>query len=148
MFIVPKPAEPLPSLADRPGADVVIYDGHCRICTGQIARLARWDTRGRLAFVSLHDPLVAARWPELSREQLMRAMVVVDRRGGKHAGAAAFRYLSRKIPRLWLLAPLLHIPFTMPLAQFFYRLIANRRYALGGKHECDDDSCAVHRPKT
>lgn len=145
MFVVPAPAELLPTVADRPLADVVIFDGHCRICTGQIRRLARWDTRGRLAFVSLHDPLVAARWPELSREQLMRDMYVVDRRGRRHAGAAAFRYLSRKIPRLWCLAPLLHVPGAMPLWQALYRLIANRRYALGGQAECADEACAIHR---
>src|SRR5262245_11680420 len=116
----------LPTPADRPAADVVIYDGHCRICTAQVRRLARWDGGGRLAFLSLHDPQVAARYPDLSFDELMRNMVVVDLQGGRHVGAAAVRYLSRRLPRLWLLAPLLHIPGSLPLWQWCYRQVADR----------------------
>ncbi len=31
---------PLPSPADRPNADIVIYDGHCRICTAESQQAA------------------------------------------------------------------------------------------------------------
>jgi predicted DCC family thiol-disulfide oxidoreductase YuxK len=134
----------LPTPAERPGGEVVIYDGHCRICTGQIQRLARWDTGGRLAFLSLHDPLVAVRYPELSHEALMQDMYLIDRRGRAHRGAAAIRYLSRKLPWLWPLAPLLHLPGTLPLWQWMYRQIANRRYRFGKVAECDDGACSVH----
>ena len=140
-------AQPLPTLADRPGADVLIYDGHCGICTSQVARLARWDSRGSLAFVSLHDPLVSQRYPDLSHEQLMQNMYVVDQQGGRHRGAAAFRYLSRQIPRLWWLAPLLHLPGCMPLWQWMYRQVADRRYALSDAAACDGGSCSLHRKK-
>jgi predicted DCC family thiol-disulfide oxidoreductase YuxK len=122
---------------------VVIYDGHCGICTAQIERLARWDGGGRLAFVSLHDPVVAQRWPELSREQLMADMYVVDRRGRKHRGAAAIRHLSGRLPRLWWLWLPLHLPFSLPLWQWLYRLVANRRYKLS-QALCDDGACRLH----
>ena len=49
----------LPTVLERPEADVIIYDGHCRFCRGQVERLSRWDTGGRLAYLSLHDPEVA-----------------------------------------------------------------------------------------
>lgn len=136
----------LPSPDERPEADVVIYDGHCRFCTGQVRRLHRWDRRQRLAFVSLHAPLVAERWPDLTHDMLMDQMYVVDRRGRRHAGAAAFRYLTTVLPRLYLLAPLLHIPGTLPLWQWGYRQVAKRRYALAGKSQggCDDEGCKIH----
>jgi predicted DCC family thiol-disulfide oxidoreductase YuxK len=134
----------LPSPADRPTADVVIYDGHCRFCTAQVQRLQRWDKGGRLAFVSLHDPLVAERWPDLSHDRLMQEMAIVDVHGRRHWGAAAFRYLTRRLPRLWLLAPLMHIPFSMPLWQWGYRQVAKRRYQLAGKSACDGDACHIH----
>ena len=141
-------AQPLPTPADRPGADVLIYDGHCGICTSQVARLARWDSRSSLAFVSLHDPLVSQRYPDLSHEQLMQNMYVVDRHGSRHRGAAAFRYLSRQIPRLWWLAPFLHLPGCMPLWQWMYRQVADRRYALSdAAAACDGGSCSLHRKK-
>jgi predicted DCC family thiol-disulfide oxidoreductase YuxK len=140
----PHDVAPLPSPADRPQAEVVIYDGHCRICTGQIRRLARWDRGGRLAYLSLHDPLVAQRYPDLTYEALMRDMYLIDSQGRRHRGAAAARYMTRRLPRLWWLAPLLHVPGTLPVWQWLYRQVANRRYRFGHVESCDDGSCKLH----
>lgn len=140
------PVKALPSVAERPDADVVIYDGDCRFCTQGAQSLARWDKGKRLAFISLHDPQVSQRWPDLTHEMLMEQMYVVDRHGRRHGGAAAFRYLTRRLPRLWLLAPVMHIPFSLPLWQWGYRQVAKRRYKIAGKNGggCDGDACAVH----
>jgi predicted DCC family thiol-disulfide oxidoreductase YuxK len=137
---------PLPTPAERPGADVVIYDGHCKFCVAQVRKLAHWDGSKRLAFLSLHDPDVAKRFPDLTYEQLMKELYVVDQQGRRHKGAAAFRYLTMRLPRLYLLAPLVHIPFTMPLWRWGYQQIAKRRYAIAGKSAdaCDDGACQVH----
>ena len=139
-------ASTLPTLQDNPYADVLIYDGECKFCTAQVQRLARCDGTGRrVAFISLHDPEVAKRWPDLTHDMLMEQMYLVDRQGNRYGGAAAFRYLSRRLPRLWLLAPLMHIPFSLPLWQAIYRQVAKRRYQLMGKtNACDGDTCAVH----
>ncbi len=125
----------------RPQADIVIYDGQCAFCRAQVERLARWDSGGCLEFISLHDPLVAERFPDLTHEQMMTEMYVIDRRGNRFAGAAALRYLSRRLPRLWFLAPLLHLPFSLPLWQWCYRQIARRRYRLARSTECVNGSC-------
>lgn len=136
----------LPAPAELSGAAVVIYDGHCKFCTGQVQKLARWDRYKRLAFLSLHDPEVARRWPELTHEMLMFQMYLIDPSGQRYAGAAAFRRLTRLLPRLWILAPLMHIPFSLPVWQYFYRQVAKRRYLLMGKtaDACDDGACQVH----
>lgn len=140
-----KQRETLPSPDQRPEADVVIYDGRCRICTSQVRRLAKFDRGGRLAYLSLHDPLVAARYPDLNYEQLMEQMYVVDGQGRRHGGAAAVRYLTRRLPRLWWAAPVLNFPGTMPLWSFLYRQIAKRRYKLSGGEACDEDgTCSLH----
>ncbi len=141
------PAQPvaaLPSPQARPDAAVLIYDGHCKICQAQMQRLARWDKAQRIAYLSLHDPLVAQRYPDLTHDELMRNMVLVDRQGIRHVGAAAVRYLSRLLPRLWWLAPLLHIPFSLPLWQWGYQQVARRRYRWNNSPVCDGDSCGVH----
>jgi predicted DCC family thiol-disulfide oxidoreductase YuxK len=144
--VADKPQIHLPTPAERPGADIVIFDGHCRFCTGQVQNLARWDNKGRLAYLSLHDPEVARRFPDLSHEQLMEEMVVVDQQGRRHGGAAAFKYLTTRLPRLYPLAPFMHIPFTMPLWHWGYRQVAKRRYAIAGKSAdaCEDEACKVH----
>lgn len=138
-------AASLPTPAERPDADIVIYDGHCRICTSQIRRLAAWDTGGRLAYLSLHDPETARRFPDLSHDELMQYMVLVDhRRGRRYRGAEVLRYLSRRLPLLWWAAPILHLPFSMPLWQWCYRQVAKRRYRFGRVESCDDGSCRLH----
>jgi predicted DCC family thiol-disulfide oxidoreductase YuxK len=140
------PRTHLPTVEENPSADVVIYDGDCNFCTSQVERLARWDASGkRLAFISLHDARVAERYPDLTYDMLMDQMYVVDQRGNRYGGAAAFRYLSRKLPRLWLLAPLLHIPGTLPIWQWGYRQVAKQRYKLMGKKDaCESGACEIH----
>jgi predicted DCC family thiol-disulfide oxidoreductase YuxK len=129
------------SLSD---ADVVIYDGHCNFCRSQVHTLRRLDLGGhRLAYISLHDSRVTERYPDLTHDQLMNQMYVVDRQSRRHGGADAVRYLTRRLPLLWIVAPLLHLPGTANLWRWMYGQVAKRRYKLAGK-TCDDDACSVH----
>ncbi|MGI9176530.1 MAG: thiol-disulfide oxidoreductase DCC family protein [Pirellulales bacterium] len=135
-----------PSLAPAPpGAssprDTVIYDGQCRFCRGQIALLRRLDVFHRLAFRSLHDPDLPQDYPELPPDELMEEMVVVDTRGRVWRGAAAVRHLSCRLVALWPLAIPLHLPGSMPLWTWLYRLVARNRYRLAGS--CNDGSCRL-----
>lgn len=139
-----RPTTPLPDPAERPEADVILFDGQCRFCRGQVERLARWDRAGRLSFLSLHDPRTAQRYPDLTHEQLMAHMYLIDRQGNRYRGAEAIRYLSRKMPRLWPLAPVLHLPGSLPLWQWGYDQVARRRYRWGKVSDCDGGSCDIH----
>lgn len=136
-------SSPLPSPADLPGSDVVVFDGNCQFCTRQVQRLHQLDAR-RLSFLSLHDPQVRELCPNLTHEQLMAEMFVVEPSGRQHGGAAAFRYLTRKLPWLWPLAPIMHLPFSLPLWAWLYGHIAKRRYWFNRKAVCDSDSCQIH----
>lgn len=139
------PAEScLPQPSERPLADVIIFDGRCRFCRAQVRRLARWDLLKRLAFLSLHDHEVARRWPDLSHDELMQNMYLIDASGRRYKGAAALRVLSRRLPLLWPLAPLLHLPGTLRLWQWLYQQVARRRYRLAGSLACDEDACRIH----
>lgn len=147
-----EPTHGLPSPRDYPAADVVIYDGHCVFCTGQVRNLHRWDGKNRLAFISLHDSFVGQHFPDLSHDAMMEQLYLVPH--GEHGytdlrlgGAAAIRYLSRKLPKLWVLAPFLHIPGSLPIWQWGYRQVAKRRYKIAGKQggQCDDGgTCELH----
>jgi predicted DCC family thiol-disulfide oxidoreductase YuxK len=77
----------------------------------------------------------------------MQEMVLVDGSGRRHHGADAMRYLSRRLPRLWPLSPLLHLPGSLPFWRWCYRRVANWRYRLGGRIACDDGSCGLHAHK-
>ena len=109
-------------------------------------RLRWWDRGGRLAYISLHDPQVGERWQDLSHERLLSEMAVVEHNGARHWGADAVRYLTRRVPQLWWLAPLLHVPGSMVLWRPLYRWIARHRYWFGGKvEECETGACGLHR---
>jgi predicted DCC family thiol-disulfide oxidoreductase YuxK len=135
----------LPSPDERPQADVVIYDGNCKICTAQVKKLPWWDCLGKLSYLSLHDPEVARRWPDMSHDRLMTEMCIVDAHGNRHWGPQAIRHLSRRLRRLWWAAPFLYFPGSMYLWQTLYRWIARNRYRLSGSPACDNDACQLHR---
>ncbi len=141
----------LPGITERPHADLVLYDGHCVFCTNSVDFLMRFDLGKRLAAVSIHDPLVAQQFGDLSYDQLMEQMYVIPASDRKlrYGGAAAIRYLSRKLPLLWPLAPFLHLPYSLPVWQFLYRQIAARRYRIANRNQdaCDSGSCEFHFQK-
>ena len=134
----------LPDPDSLTDADVVIYDGQCNFCRSQVSKLRRLDCCGnRLSFLSLHDTRVAQRYPDLQHDDLMEQMYVIDPHDRRHGGADAVRYLSRRLPLLWPLVPLLHLPGTARLWRWMYRQVASRRYRLAGR-SCEDDTCSVH----
>ena len=80
------------------------------MCTRWAQRLQRWDSRGRLELVPLEDPVVAERFPELEHSALREQLHVWNSSQERWLqGAAAVRYLSRLVPRLWWAVPLLMI---------------------------------------
>jgi predicted DCC family thiol-disulfide oxidoreductase YuxK len=121
----------------------VIFDGRCRFCRAQIDVIRRLDVGGRLTFVSLHDPSVAGRFPDLGQAQLMQRLYVVDSTGQRHGGAAALRVIARRLPLLWWAAVPLHVPGSLPLWEFLYRQVATRRYWFGRRIDCADDVCGL-----
>ena len=142
---LPQPDEPVQH-------DVVIFDGRCKLCRREIRRLQRFDRGGRLRYLALQDSRVATLLPDKTEDQLMSQIWVATTDGHSFGGIDAGRYLSRTIPRLWWLAPMLHFPGLTPLWWALYRLIARNRYRWFGRlddHEaddgaCTDDACAVH----
>lgn len=149
----PQPTASLTSIGEAPTADIVIYDGRCVFCTHGVRQLQWLDGKQRLAFLSLHDAIVEQRFPDLSYEQLMEQMFVVPQAQptARFGGATAIRYLSRRLPKLWVFAPLLHLPFTLPLWQWLYRCVARIRYRIANKSnsaECDENgTCELHQKK-
>jgi predicted DCC family thiol-disulfide oxidoreductase YuxK len=103
--------------------------------------LRRFDPTGRLRFLSLHEPIVAADYPELDPDDLGREMHVIDTAGRSRAGAEAVRYLSRRLPLLWPLAVPLHVPGSLPLWRWLYGVVARNRYRIAGR--CDDGTCRM-----
>jgi predicted DCC family thiol-disulfide oxidoreductase YuxK len=123
----------------KPVRDTVLYDGRCGFCRQRVANLQRADLWHRLTFISLHDESVARDFPEVPAERLHDEMVVIDTHGHVRGGATAVRYLSRTLPLLWPLALVLHVPGSLPIWNWLYRLVARNRMRLAGS--CETDAC-------
>ena len=61
------------------------------------------------------------------------------------AGAEAFRAFGKKIPILFPLAVMLHLPFALKLASFIYMKLAVNRYAISRLIKCSSKNCSTHR---
>ncbi|MEN0110264.1 MAG: DUF393 domain-containing protein [Planctomycetota bacterium] len=146
------PSPNLPPPDERPGADVVLYDGQCNFCRGAVERLRWWEgpsrdeAAGRLAYLSLHDPVVAERYPDVSIERLHEEMCVVTPKGERHWGADAVRQLARRLARLAWLRPFFALPGAMLVARPAYRFVARNRYRIAGRTmDCESGACSLPR---
>ena len=119
----------------------VFYDGTCRFCIAQAARLRRL-TRDRVAFESAYADGVRARFPQLPQEGMLGEMKFVDTDGRLFGGAAAIaRAFVVSGGVLGLGARLYVLPPVRWAADAAYRLAAARRLRL--KQACVDDTCAL-----
>lgn len=130
------PALPASGPQVRPARIAIIYDDACPLCTFQMRLLTWLDLGNRLCFIPLSSPEVAARAPQLKREDLSAAMHALTPQGEVHRGSRAIRYLSARVVLLWPLWVLLWIPGVIFLAEIFYRLVSRNRYLLSKIFGC------------
>lgn len=127
-----------------PPLPVILYDGHCRFCTSQMKNLARWLPAGKYEALSFQEPGVLERFPGITHELAMQAMIFIDREGRVFRGMeAAVRAVALRAAGK--LAFGYYTPGIRQLLDAIYARIAANRYALAGK-ECEGGTCALHTP--
>ena len=129
-------------VADR--RPVLVYDGHCRLCTGPAERLAR-VVGGRVRLESFRDPGVIAGHPGLTEAACETAIHLVEPDGTISSGAAAIARTLRLRPALAPLGWLYEAPVIGRLLDAIYGVVARNRFRLGGK-SCDGGTCRLHDP--
>lgn len=122
---------------------MLVYDGRCRFCIREAARLARW-TGGRVRLESFRDPAVLARHPGLSAAECETAIHLVESGGRVSRGAAAVARALALRPVLAPVARLYDVPGIGRALEALYALVARNRFRLGGE-ACADDACRLHR---
>lgn len=125
-----------------PAEDVILYDGHCRLCQ----EAARWLRRllGDTGVVlrSFREEAVLASFPGITLAQCEQAMQLVLRDGSVYEGAEAIvRALARRpVGKLLLVY---YLPGLKQLVDVGYRLVARYRFRIAGR-TCDDQGCALY----
>ncbi|HVC20353.1 MAG TPA: DUF393 domain-containing protein [Vicinamibacterales bacterium] len=121
----------------------VLYDGACSLCRASAMRLRQLDRGGRVELLDLHRPDVAARFPQVDRQEALRWMQAVDPHGRVYSGADAWARIGLTLPGWRLIAWLLLVPGIHFAARQAYAWVARNRYRWN--HDlCADGSCAVH----
>lgn len=123
----------------------VLYDGACSLCRASVARVRRFDTQQRIAFLDVHDPSVKERFPQVDPEVALRWMQAVDTKGHVWSGADAWAHMGLLLPGWKLVASILLLPGVRWNAGKIYHWVARNRYRWN-RDVCEDGTCALHLP--
>jgi len=123
---------------------VVVYDGECAFCRGQIARIRRWDRLGLFEYLPRQTPGITDRFPALAHQDFNTGMRLILPDQTIRVGADAVHEIARRLPRWRWLAWLYRIPGLHALARAAYAWVAAHRQSLGPR--CDSEGCGVGKP--
>lgn len=116
------------------GHAIVLFDGHCNLCTGAVKFILPRDPKGYFRFASLQDTKVNQLFAErnLVRPESDSIMLLEGERVYERSTAAL--RIARKLHRAW---PLLYVLIIIPrfIRDPIYNWIARNRYSWWGKRE-------------
>jgi predicted DCC family thiol-disulfide oxidoreductase YuxK len=125
-----------------PGHDVILYDGHCRLCRGGAKQLERMLGSHGTELRSFRDEGVLDVFPGISPERCEKKMQLVQADGRVFEGAEAVVQALGRRP-LGKLLFVYYVPGLKQVADWLYRLVARYRFRIAGR-ACPDGACAVH----
>lgn len=120
-------------IAQRRGKYEMLYDGGCGLCKGVASVVVRLDVFGRVEPMDVVHRWkeIAARHPNLTREQCLTDMHVVRPDGVAVSRFIAYRNLAWALPVCWPILPLLYIPPIPSIADRIYQYVATHRHDAG-----------------
>lgn len=105
----------------------MVWDGECNFCRRWIERWQQ-TTGDRVDYLPLQDPSIAARFPEIPREQYEQAVQLIETDGNVYSAAeAVFRSLTYARHAGWMFGLYRGLPGFAPLTDWFYGIVARRR---------------------
>jgi predicted DCC family thiol-disulfide oxidoreductase YuxK len=120
----------------------LVYDGYCPLCIRTMTQLDLLDGARRLRYVDLERESARAQElvPGVTLEVMREEMAVVTPEGRVLRGFYAFREVSRRLPMLWVLVPLMFAPGAEWIGTRVYAWVAANR----ARRLCEGGACAVH----
>jgi len=118
---------------------LLLYDEDCGFCRWSLARLLRWDRRGRLRAVPIQGEEGDLLLADLSERDRLASWHLVTPGGRRYSGAAATGPLARLLPAG---APVAFLAETFPRStDRLYRWVARNRDTLGRR--LGEQVCAI-----
>jgi predicted DCC family thiol-disulfide oxidoreductase YuxK len=131
-----------------PGKYVILYDGSCRFCERQSRRLISLARPGVIEAVDFQQPDALDRFPEITHDDCMKAMHLVEPDGRISKGAEAITRAIATRPMFRWVRPLYYLPGFRQVLDWLYAFVASNRYRLWGKstsQDCESGTCNLHR---
>lgn len=114
------------------GKPLVIYDGECGLCAGNLKWLHRLDWLKVFDDTPFQAEELDRRFPAIKRADYEEALHVIFPDGRTFRGADAIRAVMVRMPLTALPGVLLGLPPLARLFRMIYPVIARNRYRLGG----------------
>lgn len=125
-----------------PEGDLIVFDGHCLMCSRFARFIVRHDRAGRFRFVTAQSPTGRALYERhgLNPDAMETNIVILD--GRAHVRMKALGAAMAALGWPWrALAIVAALP--RPLGDWLYGRIAENRYRLGGRLDCPMPSPAL-----
>jgi len=113
---------------------ILLFDGHCNLCSGIVQFILRYDKKARIRLASLQSTEGQILLAKFNRtKQLPDSMVFI--RGDKAwTESSAALELASELGGIWNAAMVLRI-FPALFLDWCYRIIARNRYRIWGKSQ-------------
>jgi len=107
---------------------ILFYDGRCPVCAREIAFYKRLDSRHEIDWRDIFQSTELLSEYDISFEQAMRLLHLIDEQGRMQTGAYAFVVVWRHMPGFRWIATVIERLRLLPLLDYGYRIVARRRY--------------------
>lgn len=120
--------------ADSPDIPIIIFDGHCNLCSNLMKFIKKQDIKTRFDYV----PLQALKGKELMLKYEVdqsnsNSVILIDREGIALRSQAVFK-IAQRLGGWWNVLCVFKI-FPRKVNDYFYEIIARNRFRLAGRRE-------------
>jgi len=108
----------------------LIYDGTCPICSSAVVWIEENEKNGSFEMVACQSEALDRRFPDMKRDECMKAMQLMLPDGKILSGEQALPEIFTRLNWYRPVAFLFKLPGMKVLSRIFYRWFADRRYRI------------------
>jgi predicted DCC family thiol-disulfide oxidoreductase YuxK len=121
---------------DTPDKVTMYHDGDCPLCKFEVKTMQKLDTANAIHWVDITKDKDALDRAGISYEKAMARVHVKDQNQVMLTGVRGFIEVWKNLPYYRRIVPIIiHVPFLLPVLEFFYTQFAKYRLPLTGKKQ-------------
>lgn len=120
---------------------IILYDPDCALCQRFKQAIEHLETENSFQFISVHEPATYERFSELSYEECLKEIHLIEKVGHYIKGKEAIEFIVKKLPAAQKFIWLLDSNVGQKSLDFFHQM--SNKYREKIKHFCP--GCPTHR---